>query len=584
MARQIINIGTTANDGTGDPLRVSFDKINSNFNELYTNLGAGNVLISGNTILTNNANGDLNLIPNGSGRLVVGSTNLVKITNTLNSNDPTNGALTVAGGMGVAGSIYSGETVLAPYAVFGDLNTSGTITSADDITVEGQLRIRYTDATNGAILTGPAIIPGYGTDTDNSVDAQFDIGSNTRRFRNIYVESMFATNLMHDTIGLTNLENTPIGANIPATGNFTTLASTSSMEVGDDLTANGQVYINYIWANGNPQIGSAILPGNAASSSASVAYKYDIGSLAKPFRTVYADKTSTNTVYSFEDITTEKNMVVAGGKLYVKTVDGVGAILAGPAILPGISSDLDVDVTGKYDIGGAARHFRNLYVNTIGNDITVNGNISIGTSGKTITGNLTGIATSSITSGTATYASTSGTAATAVSSQIVTTNAQSYITSVGTLTALTVSGVTTLNNTVNATQDLNVGGNVTVGGEFTFGGVIAASQGILTDSADIGLQTGTFNLDLSANANPLIKFTYADTLTLNYTGSIAPGNRVTVIAKNTAGSPYLINLPNYNNNRNKNTVSLIGNSMTIMTFYTVGSSISDVYVSLVGGT
>ena len=35
MAKQIIGIGTTANDGTGDTLRVAMDKINDNFNELY---------------------------------------------------------------------------------------------------------------------------------------------------------------------------------------------------------------------------------------------------------------------------------------------------------------------------------------------------------------------------------------------------------------------------------------------------------------------------------------------------------------------------------------------------------------------
>ncbi len=35
MARQTINIGTAANDGTGDKLRVAFDKINDNFVELY---------------------------------------------------------------------------------------------------------------------------------------------------------------------------------------------------------------------------------------------------------------------------------------------------------------------------------------------------------------------------------------------------------------------------------------------------------------------------------------------------------------------------------------------------------------------
>lgn len=37
MAQQTINIGTTANDGTGDPLRTAFDKANDNFNEVYGN-------------------------------------------------------------------------------------------------------------------------------------------------------------------------------------------------------------------------------------------------------------------------------------------------------------------------------------------------------------------------------------------------------------------------------------------------------------------------------------------------------------------------------------------------------------------
>lgn len=35
MAKQTINIGTSANNGTGDPLRTAFTKINQNFTELY---------------------------------------------------------------------------------------------------------------------------------------------------------------------------------------------------------------------------------------------------------------------------------------------------------------------------------------------------------------------------------------------------------------------------------------------------------------------------------------------------------------------------------------------------------------------
>lgn len=35
MAQQIINVGTEPNDGTGEPLRTAFIKINENFTETY---------------------------------------------------------------------------------------------------------------------------------------------------------------------------------------------------------------------------------------------------------------------------------------------------------------------------------------------------------------------------------------------------------------------------------------------------------------------------------------------------------------------------------------------------------------------
>lgn len=55
MAQQTINIGTVANDGTGDPLRTAFDKINDNFTEVYgfdgdiTGVTAGTGLNGGGT-------------------------------------------------------------------------------------------------------------------------------------------------------------------------------------------------------------------------------------------------------------------------------------------------------------------------------------------------------------------------------------------------------------------------------------------------------------------------------------------------------------------------------------------------------
>ena len=41
MTQEIINIGTSANDGFGDPLRLAFEKINNNFTQLYSFSSAG---------------------------------------------------------------------------------------------------------------------------------------------------------------------------------------------------------------------------------------------------------------------------------------------------------------------------------------------------------------------------------------------------------------------------------------------------------------------------------------------------------------------------------------------------------------
>ena len=76
MAKQTINIGASANDGTGDPLRIAFDKVNSNFTELY-----------------NDDTGDVNSIIAGDGISVDTATGNVTVTNTItNNNQLTNGA------------------------------------------------------------------------------------------------------------------------------------------------------------------------------------------------------------------------------------------------------------------------------------------------------------------------------------------------------------------------------------------------------------------------------------------------------------------------------------------------------------
>jgi len=83
MAIQTVNIGTTADDGAGDPLRTAFDKINDNFLELYTVSGAGsgnNLAFNGNKIISEDSSGDIILDPNGTGKIIVATAAKLRFT------------------------------------------------------------------------------------------------------------------------------------------------------------------------------------------------------------------------------------------------------------------------------------------------------------------------------------------------------------------------------------------------------------------------------------------------------------------------------------------------------------------------
>ena len=54
MAKQTINIGTTANDGTGTPIRDSFDIVNDNFTEVYAK---PDLTLASNTLTLTKADG-----------------------------------------------------------------------------------------------------------------------------------------------------------------------------------------------------------------------------------------------------------------------------------------------------------------------------------------------------------------------------------------------------------------------------------------------------------------------------------------------------------------------------------------------
>ena len=72
MARINLNVGSNANDGTGDTLRSAMQNVNTMFTEVYASaLFNDGITISGNNISADRSNDDLVLSPSGTGTVAI---------------------------------------------------------------------------------------------------------------------------------------------------------------------------------------------------------------------------------------------------------------------------------------------------------------------------------------------------------------------------------------------------------------------------------------------------------------------------------------------------------------------------------
>ena len=155
MARQNINIGSSANDGTGDPLRTAFDKINDNFVELYgsdndINTLDANLDVNNFAITTGVTNGNVTITPNGTGNIDLGS---ITINGSqISSNDSTQ--ITLADNIQTTGTVnVTGATTLGSTLAVGtslSLATGATVTGIDNGALGSSATLL---ATQGAIKT-----------------------------------------------------------------------------------------------------------------------------------------------------------------------------------------------------------------------------------------------------------------------------------------------------------------------------------------------------------------------------------------------------------------------------------------------
>ena len=220
MAQQILNIGSTANDGTGDPLRTAMDKVNDNFDEIYASpLFTEDITISGNEIRANRSNDDLVLAPSGTGAILMPAIrindNNIEATR---SNDDINIVPAGSGSVKLS-QVRVKDNVIETFSSNQDLilNASGTgQVTVNSLTVDYNINIQdneiKTTQSNSDLVISPA-------GTGQVVISKADINSG-------------------------NIDNTVVGATTPLAGTFTTVTATTSATIDGITLRDNQIFTN----------------------------------------------------------------------------------------------------------------------------------------------------------------------------------------------------------------------------------------------------------------------------------------------------------------------------------------------------
>ena len=264
MAKQTINIGTSANDGTGSNLRAGGTIINANFTELYTALGTGSAITLTATPT------ELNLLTGATA--IVTNNNTVSLTNkNLNSATNTFPTISIRDDASSAISISLGGTLklksndgITTTVSQGDTITIGldsnivTETSTDTLTNKTlTLPVISTISNSGTITlpTGTRTLVARDT-TDTLTNKSIAAGTNT-------ISGLTNTNLS-GSAGITNANLA--NSFIRITDETSTVGTVNLGDRLDFLTGNG---IDTVVVGNTVRISTSAIP-NASLSNSSV--------------------------------------------------------------------------------------------------------------------------------------------------------------------------------------------------------------------------------------------------------------------------------------------------------------------------
>jgi len=326
MARQAINIGSSANDGTGDPLRTAFDKINDNFVELYggdndINTLDANLNVNNFAITTGVTNGDITVTPNGTGSILLGSMKFNGTT--LSSDDSTiiniNEGLVVDGTANISGAATLATSLkLATGAtVTGILDEDNLGTNSDTQLATQQSIKAYVDAQVTAQDLDFAC--------DDSTTLSIDLDSESLQFSG-------GTGIT--TAGTGNTVTVAIDSTVATlTGSQTLTNKVLTNPTINAATMTGAVAINGITLNDNTIIANASDADLELDGSGSGAVK------------ILANATVVGTLTT-ADVSTTGNTTVSGSLTTGSFAVGDLNIIADGTITSDTNGDIAIDPAG----------------------------------------------------------------------------------------------------------------------------------------------------------------------------------------------------------------------------------------------
>jgi len=223
MAKLGISTGSQPNDGTGDTLLSGAEKINENFDEVYTLCGDGTNLAPG--IVTAIAAGSNISISTAFGQVTVTALETTGISSYWNLNST--GINTVGRNVGIGTT-----TAVAGLTVLGGGRISGFLTVTDGLVVSAGSRIIGETSIIGGLRA-----TGITTFTSNSVNAvQFNV-SGVSTFASSKTSTGFTTNTTNTNLNVTGVST--FASSKTSTGFTTNTTNTNLTVTGITTITNG---------------------------------------------------------------------------------------------------------------------------------------------------------------------------------------------------------------------------------------------------------------------------------------------------------------------------------------------------------